>query len=258
MATHPASDASITHAQLLDLQRVFDLSQDLMCMTDAQTRFVRVSASSARILGYRPDELLGRKSLDLVHPNDLQATLLARESVLQGAHLVEFENRCVRKDGGTVELSWTSTWIAGPDGSGATYSVARDITNRKRAERLRESQREILQLIVAGAPLGDVLRRICCIMEVFDADAKCAVTVLDAPGNRVRTAFSPSLPARFLSIVQDTLLAMPHGACAHALRSGRTAICADVTADPQWGELVAIAAEQGLRACWFTPVFGVR
>jgi PAS domain S-box-containing protein len=115
-----------------------------------------------------------------------------------------------------------------------------------------------LQLIVAGAPLGDVLRRICCIMEVFDADAKCAVTVLDAPGNRVRTAFSPTLPARFLSIVQDTLLAMPHGACAHALRGGRTAICSDVTADPQWGELVAIAAEHGLRACWFTPVFGVR
>ncbi|WP_116812566.1 PAS domain S-box protein [Steroidobacter cummioxidans] len=258
MATHLTRDDSATNAQLLDLQRVFDLSQDLMCMTDAQTRFVRVSASSARILGYPPEELIGRTLLDLVHPNDLQSTLLTHESVLQGAQVVEFENRCVRKDGTSVELSWTSTWIAGPDGAGATYSVARDITNRKRAERLRESQREVLQLIVAGAPLGDVLRRICSIMEVFDADAKCAVTVLDAAGACVRSAFSPSLPSRFLSVVQDTLLGMPHGACANALRSGQTATCADMTNDPEWQELAALGAEHGLRACWFTPVFGAR
>ncbi|WP_161813717.1 PAS domain S-box protein [Steroidobacter agaridevorans] len=258
MATHLSSDDSMTSAPLLDLQRVFDLSQDLMCMTDAHTRFVRVSASSARILGYQPDELLGRKCLDLIYPNDLQATLLAHETVLRGAQVVEFENRYVRKDGTLVELSWTSTWLAGAGGAGATYSVARDITNRKRAERLRESQREVLQMIVAGSTLGDVLRRICSIMEVFDADARCAVTVLDGAGGRVRTAFSPSLPSRFLSVVQDALLGMPHGACAHALRSGRTATCADITKDPDWRELAALGAEHGLRACWFTPVFGAR
>lgn len=258
MATHLSSDDSISNARLLDLQRVFDLSQDLMCVTDAQTHFLRVSASSARILGYQPDELMGRKFLDLVHPNDLQATLHAHESVLRGAQVVEFENRYVRKDGAPVELSWTSTWIAGADGSGATYSVARDITNRKRAERLRESQREVLQLIVAGSSLGDVLRRICSIMEVFDADAKCAVTVLDAAGSRVRAAFSPSLPSRFLSVVQDALLGMPQGACANALRSGQTATCADLAKDPEWRELAALGTEHGLRACWFTPVFGTR
>ncbi len=244
--------------ELLDLQRVFALSQDLMCVTDAQTRFLRVSASSARILGYLPEELRGRKFLDLVHPNDLQATLLAHETVLRGAQVVEFENRYVRKDGSPVELSWTSSWLAGSDGSGATYSVARDITNRKRAERLRESQREVLQLIVGGSPLSDVLRRICSIMEAFDADARCAVTVLDAPAERVRAAVSPSLPSRFLSMIQDTLLGMPHGACANALRSGQTATCADMSNDPEWRELASLGAELGLRACWFTPVFGAR
>ncbi|HEY5758143.1 MAG TPA: PAS domain S-box protein, partial [Steroidobacter sp.] len=246
------------NAQLLDLQRVFDLSQDLMCVTDAQTRVLRVSASSARILGYLPEELLGRKCLDLVHPSDLKSTLHAHESVQRGAQVAEFENRYVRKDGSTVELSWTSSWIAGAEGSGATYSVARDITNRKRAERLRESQREVLQLIVAGSPLSDVLRRICTIMEAFDADAKCAVTVLDASGSRVRTAFSPSLPSRFLSVIQDALLGMPHGACANTLRSGQTATCADMAKDPEWRELATLGAEHGLRACWFTPVFGAR
>jgi PAS domain S-box-containing protein len=258
VATHPSREDSLSGAQLLDLQRVFDLSQDLMCVTDAQSRVLRVSASSSRILGYTPEELLGRKFLDLVHPNDLQATLHAHESVQRGAQVAEFENRYVRKDGTTVELSWASSWIAASEGSGATYSVARDITNRKRAERLRESQREVLQLIVAGSPLSDVLRRICTIMEAFDADAKCAVTVLDASGSRVRSAFSPSLPSRFLSVIQDALLGMPQGACANTLRSGQTATCADMTKDPEWRELATLGTEHGLRACWFTPVFGAR
>lgn len=258
MATHLSREDSVTDAQLLDLQRVFDLSQDLMCVTDGQSRVLRVSASSLRILGYTPGELLGRRLLDLIHPNDLQSTLHAHESVQRGAQVAEFENRCLRKDGTTVELSWTSSCIAGRAGSGATYSVARDITNRKRAERLRESQREVLQLIVAGSPLSDVLRRICTIMEAFDVDARCAVSVLDANGARVRTAFSPSLPSRFLSVIQDALLAMPQGVCANTLRSGQTAICADITKDPEWRELAALGSEHGLRACWFTPVFGAR
>ena len=242
----------------LDLRRIFDLSQDLMCITDTQTRFLRVSASSARILGYEPRELIGRKFLDLVHPHDLQSTLLAHESVQRGAQIVEFENRYIRKDGACVDLSWTASWIAAEEGAGASYSVARDITNRKRAERLREAQREVLQMIVAGSALSDVLRRICSIMEAFDADAKCAVTVLDAASERVRVACSPSLPPRFLTIIQDTLLTTTSGACASTLRSGQTATCIDMEHDPEWRELSALGAEHGLRACWFTPVFGAR
>ena len=252
-------DDSLTAVgHLLDVQRVFDLSHDLMCVTDGQSRVLRVSASCLRILGYAPEELTGRKFLDLVHPNELPSTLLAHESVLRGAQVVEFENRLVRKDGSSIDLSWTSSWIAGAGGSGAAYSIARDITNRKRAERLRESQREVLQMIVAGSPLADVLRRICSIMEAFDADAKCAVSVLDAAAGRVRAAYSPSLPSRFLSVVQDTLLGTAQGACANALRNGHTATCADMAKDPEWRELASLGAEHGLRACWFTPVFGVR
>lgn len=254
----PESAAALGNEPPLDLRRIFDLSQDLMCITDPQTRFLRVSASSARILGYEPRELIGRKFLDLVHPHDLQSTLLAHESVQRGAQIVEFENRYIRKDGVCVDLSWTASSIAAEPGAGASYSIARDITNRKRAERLRESQREVLQMMVAGAALADVLRRICSIMEAFDADAKCAVTVLDAVAGRARAAFSPSLPSRFLSVIRDKLLTDSNGACANTLRNGQTATCIDMEQDPEWRELSALGAEHGLRACWFTPVFGAR
>ncbi len=246
--------------RLLDLQRIFDLSHDFMCIADAQARFLRVSASAGRILGYQPHELVGRKFLDFVHPDDVQCTSLAYESVLRGAKVVEFENRYCRKDGSYVDLSWTTSWSAdvGAENPGASYSIARDITNRKRADVLRESQREVLQMIATGAALPEVLRRICGIMETFDADAKCAVTLFDATAGRVGAIISPSLPAPFLTIIQDTVLSAAGGACAAALRSAQTVICSDINTDPEWRNLHELAAEHGLRACWSTPVFGAR
>lgn len=50
--------------QLLDLQRIFALPQELLCITDTQSRFLRVSPSSSKILGYHPDEPIGRKLQD--------------------------------------------------------------------------------------------------------------------------------------------------------------------------------------------------
>jgi PAS domain S-box-containing protein len=244
----------------VDLQRIFDLSPDLMCISDSQGRFLRVSTSSTRILGYRPEELVGRKFLDFVHPQDVQRTFLAHEAVLRGAKVVEFENRYYRKDGACVDLSWTASWSAeaGVEHAGATYSIARDISNRKRADVLRESQREVLQMIATGVELADILRRICSLMETFDIDAKCAVTLFNADTRRLGMVISPSLPPRFLAIIQDTSLSASAGACAAAIRSGQTVVCSDIEGDPEWRDRCELAAEHGLRACWSTPVFGAR
>lgn len=243
----------------LDLQRIFDLSQDLMCIIDAQGRFLRVNASARRILGYAPDELSGRRLIELVHPADVQRTLLAHDSVLRGAQVVEFENRVSRSDGSHVDLSWTGSWVDDGDESGVSYFIARDITNRRRAEVLREAQREVLQMIATGSALPEILRRICVIMETLDPSAKCAVTLFDAHASRAGAAISPSLPPRFLTIVQEALLGGSSASTWGAtLRSGQTAICVDIEIDFEWQSLSDLAAEHGLRACWMTPVFGAR
>ena len=257
-ALEQSSGAADPARRLLDPQRILDLSQDLTCITDAQGRFVRVNAASTRILGYSPDELIGRKFIELVHPDDVQRTLLAHDSVLRGAQVIEYENRCTREDGTHAYLTWTASWVPAGEGAGVSYAIARDITNRKRAEVLREAEREVLQMIATGGRLPDILRRICTIMEAFDASARCAVTLFDARSGNVGAAVSPSLPSRFLTIVQDTLLGNPDGTWGETLRSGQTASCVDMEIDGEWQTLSELAAEHRLRACWMTPVFGAR
>lgn len=142
---------------LLDLRRIFDLSLDLMSIADAEGRFRIVSASAAKILGYTPTELIGRKFIDFVHPDDAPRALLAHESLVGGGNMVEFETRYVRKDGSIVDLSWSTSWSVDAQ---LSYSVARDITSRKRAEALRQSERDVLQMSLVRLELARSIARL--------------------------------------------------------------------------------------------------
>lgn len=63
-------------------------------------RLVWISPSVERVLGWRPDELIGRPSFDLIVPEDLDRAAAARTSVVAGNHLEGFECRFRTADGG--------------------------------------------------------------------------------------------------------------------------------------------------------------
>lgn len=130
-------DESGIHVALPELQHVFDTCVDLMCIVDPGRCLSRVSASAGGILDHEPLELVGRDFLDLVHPEDARRTLQAHEAIVAGASIRDFENRCRRKDGSLIDLSWSASWL--PQAQVVCW-VGRDITNRKRIEVLREQE----------------------------------------------------------------------------------------------------------------------
>jgi C4-dicarboxylate-specific signal transduction histidine kinase len=94
---------------------------------------------------------LTRPWLDYVHPEDRDATRQAGASLLAGQPLLGFENRYRHKDGTYRWLAWNSFPLVE---AGLIYSVARDISDRKRAEQeLRKSEAE-LRAAQARAKLG--------------------------------------------------------------------------------------------------------
>lgn len=111
-----------------------DLLLDAVCVVDARGVFVFISAAGERIFGYRPEEMIGRPVLDFVHPEDRARTLQTIEEILDGQPQPHFENRYVRKDGQIVHLMWSARWSE-PDQ--LRVAVARDITERKRADALQ-------------------------------------------------------------------------------------------------------------------------
>lgn len=111
---------------------LLDLLPDAVCVVDADGRFLYVSASFERILGYTREEALGLRTFDLVHPDDRAATRQAAGQVMAGALQRHFRNRYVHRDGHSVDIQWSARWH--PE-HGVRVAIGREVTELRRAER---------------------------------------------------------------------------------------------------------------------------
>ena len=139
-----------------DLQeRFFELSIDLLCFLDFSGYFKRLNPAWERTLGFTREELMSRPFIEFVHPDDRERTLNQNKEVRGGGKALGFENRYLCKDGSYRWLLWNA---APDDGQRTIYSVARDITARKRLEEEREQLVAKLQSALAEVrSLRDIL-----------------------------------------------------------------------------------------------------
>ncbi|WP_445500796.1 PAS domain-containing sensor histidine kinase [Microvirga sp. G4-2] len=119
---------------------------------DAQGRFARVNAALSALIGYAPDELLGRSFIELTYPEDRQIDADSFGRQVRGeVKQYATQKRFCHKDGGMVFVNVLSSSVLDQDGR-FRYGirVIEDITERLRAEeRLRESERSVRDLLEA-------------------------------------------------------------------------------------------------------------
>lgn len=110
--------------------RLFNLSLDMLCITNTAGYFRRTSPAFLRVLGYPPEELAGQSLMDFVHPDDKHLTWQALRD-LEWGQPRSFEARYRCADGSYKWLIWSMNPVAD---EGLLYGVAHDITDRKQAE----------------------------------------------------------------------------------------------------------------------------
>jgi PAS domain S-box-containing protein len=91
-------------------RRIFETSQDLILVTDPKGNFVQVSPSSLAIIGYRPEEMVGKSAVGFIHPDDLESTRQEMRSARRGDVMRNFVTRYIHRDGRPVALAWMGTW----------------------------------------------------------------------------------------------------------------------------------------------------
>ncbi|HXT40198.1 MAG TPA: PAS domain S-box protein [Candidatus Angelobacter sp.] len=113
------------------------------------------SPSLKRVLGWEPEDLIGRSVFDLAHPDDREnvARALARISSAPGAiESVKFRYR--HKDGSWRVLESVGRNLTNDPGVGGVVVNSRDVTERTRVEEaLRESE-SLYQATFNEAPIG--------------------------------------------------------------------------------------------------------
>ncbi len=122
---------------------LIERSWDGISLMDAAGILRFASSSATRILGYPPDELVGRNAFDLMHPDDLRRTLdLLAELLQQPGGTVSADFRYRHKDGSWRWLETVATNLLADPGVQAIVINTRDITDRKQAEEeLRSANR---------------------------------------------------------------------------------------------------------------------
>lgn len=130
-------------------------SSDLIAIYDADGITRYQSPSIVRILGYRPEELIGVHTLGMIHPEDRRRVLEAFHEALNNPQAVfSVEYRFPRKDGSWCFLESTgSNLLADPFVAGIVVN-SRDITERKQVEgalrQAEERYRSIFENAVEG------------------------------------------------------------------------------------------------------------
>jgi PAS domain S-box-containing protein len=159
--------------------RIFDNSVDLILVTDRHGNLVRVSQSSLALLGYEPEEVVGRSAAEFIYPDDLEPTRNEMRLARRGRQTRSFETRYVHKDGRVVTLAWTGAWS---EPARQHLFIGRDTTEQKLAgEKLRE------QKVLLDAALQNMSHGLC----MFDASGRIVLF-----NERYRAMMG--LPAEFL------------------------------------------------------------
>ena len=116
---------------------VLDNAAEIICSIDEHLRIVDINDAVAAVWGYTREDIVGRRLLDLVAPDDREAVNKQIEQAMSGQNQLQarFEALVRRFDGTWSDVSWSITWS---QRQRSFYCVLSDISERKQLERMKQ------------------------------------------------------------------------------------------------------------------------
>jgi PAS domain S-box-containing protein len=203
-------------ASFQGFRSLIECSPDAISLIDLHGDVLYASASTTKVFGYAPEELVGRNEWELIHPEDRNdSNLMLQKLLSEPSGPVQWHARVRRKDGTYAWVESTfSNLLIDPDVRAIVVSH-RDV-NARRAEE-KEMQRQADELACANLrleefaytvahDLRDPLSSIATLAEVLVRRAQ-----LDA-GNKEITELILMGTARMCRLIDDLLLFASAGA----------------------------------------------
>jgi len=136
--------ASLLEDRTRERDRIWQVSEDLLGVSNFAGYFVSFNPAWTRVLGWSEDEIRRMHVSELRHPDDAPIGIEGRKRLAAGVPTVRMENRFRCKEGTYRWIYWTMTAE-----QGLIYVIGRDVTAEKEAaaslrraeEQLRQSQK---------------------------------------------------------------------------------------------------------------------
>jgi diguanylate cyclase (GGDEF)-like protein/PAS domain S-box-containing protein len=159
---------------------LIEKSTDAIVLVDMNGVLLSVSPSTTRLLGYPPEELIGRSAFELIHPGDVETISTVLAAIVQepGKSLVA-EFRAQHRDGTFRWLEGTGTNLLADPSVGAIVGNYRDFTERKRAEERQRVLNDASAVLVSSLDHQITLHEITQLLVPALADF-CRIALVDA------------------------------------------------------------------------------
>jgi len=240
--------------------RLFSISLDLMAAFGPGGRFTQVNPAWSEVLGWRDEELIGRRAVDFLHPEDVERTRAESAAKLADSDRIEgVENRFRCRDGSYRWLLWSAV---ASRSERVTYAVAKDVTDQKKLERLFRARYAVTEALAEAESLEQDLTGALGAAAAslgWDYGAAWLPAEDGSPMRCVGLWTAPGVDGEsFAGLVRELELEPGQGLVGDAWASGRTRWLADVSErldSPAYPHARA-ALELGARSAVALPLVG--
>jgi len=148
-----------------NFRRLFENMQDVYYRTDAYGVVQLVGPGVRSVLGYEPEEIIGRTA-EAYYPNPSDRDAL-KAAIRKNGSVADFSGQMVRKDGRVIDISISSSALFDDDGTFAgVEGIYRDVTERKMLERE-------LRRLATTDPLTAITNRRAFLEQASDVLRRC-------------------------------------------------------------------------------------
>ncbi len=241
------------------LAAIIESSGDAIISKDLDELVTSWNKEAERLFGYSADEIIGKPITVLVPPDRHNEELGIIERLRQGERVLRYETVYFRKDGSALNVSLAVWPIKDETGNviGAS-KIARDITERIRAERRRTTQYAVTNLLAASWTLAEVATELLEAMASSGDWAFAAIWTYDeaAGGLRCRNVWHEASERvkKFSDLSLVITLPESQGLPGRVWNSKKPTWVYDVTRDPNFPR-APYAAAADLHGGFAFPLF---
>lgn len=230
---------------------------DYIYAKDLEGRFLIANRATVADNGFEEmQDLVGKTDYDL-HPAEMVSHMAAteRQVIETGQPIFGMEERAFVSKGKERWLMTSKVPLRNKQGATiGIVGVSRDITDRKKAERLLLGQARLLELIATSTPLTEFFNELILMIEAHLPGIIGSILLLSPDGRNLLTGAAPGLDDAYCAAIHGVAIGPKVGSCGTAAWRGEPVFVADILSDPLWEDYTELVRPFGYRSCWSMPI----